>query len=299
MFVFIFGAFTAANAATMGPDIGKATKAAGKIFQVIQRPTKVDALSTENKPKFDKSFSGKIEFRNVWFRYPARPAQWIFKGLNLTIQPNESIAIVGESGQGKSTFINLVMRFYDPEFGTVLIDDVDIRTMDVRSLREKLGLVMQEPTLFNYSILENILYGNLNATNTQVEKATETANALEFISSKEISQAFSDDAASLLEALESPAFKDNIKKEILTMHEADIKREVLVAKEFGNPIKARGNMTAEETLAEDKYAKYVEVMKALKKKAEENGRFEEVTDLVDTRKTRQPSLLDKPLHEGF
>lgn len=249
MFVFIFGAFTAANASAMGPDIGKATKAATKIFQIIQRPTKVDALShldpvvSVDKPKFGDGFQGKIEFRNVWFRYPARPAQWIFKGLDMTIQPNESVAIVGESGQGKSTFINLVMRFYDPEFGTVLIDDVDVRTMDVRSLRMKLGLVMQEPTLFNYSILENILYGNLNASNTEVEAAAETANALEFICSKEISQAFADDADSLHRAMESPSFKESLKKEILETQSEAFRREILVAKEFGNPIVAKDGMS--------------------------------------------------------
>ena len=65
----------------------------------------------------------------------------MFKGLNLTIEANDTIAIVGESGQGKSTFINLVMRFYDPEFGQVLIDGVDVREMDVRQLRQRLGLV--------------------------------------------------------------------------------------------------------------------------------------------------------------
>ena len=79
-----------------------------------------------------KNFRGEIEFKDVWFRYPTRLNQWIFKGLNLKINPNESIAIVGESGQGKSTFINLVMRFYDPEYGTVLIDGVDIREYNIK-----------------------------------------------------------------------------------------------------------------------------------------------------------------------
>ena len=67
-------------------------------------------------------FKGRIEFRDVWFRYPTRRDQWIFKGLNLVIEPNEKIAIVGESGQGKSTMIQLLMRFYDPDFGLILID---------------------------------------------------------------------------------------------------------------------------------------------------------------------------------
>ena len=77
----------------------------------------------------------------------------------------DSIAIVGESGQGKSTMINLIMRFYDPDFGTVLIDGVDVKEYDINQLRNRMGLVMQEPTLFNYTVKENILYGNIKASN--------------------------------------------------------------------------------------------------------------------------------------
>ena len=68
---------------------------------------------------------GKVEFRNVWFRYPTRPDEFVLRGLNLEIEAGESVALVGESGCGKSTFINLLMRFYDPEYGQVLLDDVD------------------------------------------------------------------------------------------------------------------------------------------------------------------------------
>lgn len=88
-----------------------------------------------------RQFRGEIEFKDVWFRYPARLQQWVFKGLNLKINAKDNIAVVGESGQGKSTFIALVMRFYDPEFGQVLIDGVDARTLNVNSLRARLGLV--------------------------------------------------------------------------------------------------------------------------------------------------------------
>lgn len=117
---------------------------------------------------------------------------------------------MGESGQGKSTFINLVMRFYDPEFGTVLVNGVDVKSMDVATLRQKLGLVMQEPILFNYSLLENILYGKLKASNQEVYEAAKIAHALEFIESKEMGQAFSDDAASLKTAMQSAEFKEGL-----------------------------------------------------------------------------------------
>ena len=78
----------------------------------------------------------------------------------MKINQNDTIAVVGESGQGKSTLISLIMRFYDPEFGQVLIDGVDVREYNVKELRAKMGLVNQEPTLFNYTVKENILYGN-------------------------------------------------------------------------------------------------------------------------------------------
>lgn len=199
----------------MGPDINKAKKAALKIFEIIARPSKIDVSSEETKAAKSvpaASFKGEIEFKDVWFRYPTRLQQWVFKGLNLKINANDAIAIVGESGQGKSTFISLVMRFYDPEFGTVLVDGVDVKTMNVVQLRERIGLVMQEPQLFNYSLSENILYGKLNASNEEIYNAAQIANALEFIESKEISTAFDDNPASLKEAALSANFNLKVKE---------------------------------------------------------------------------------------
>jgi len=120
MFAFIYGAFTAAQATAIGPDVGKAKGAALKIYKITDTPSKIDVLAPERSQKRSidvDAFRGQIEFRDVWFRYPARLNQWVFKGLNLTIHAEDNIAIVGESGQGKSTMIGLLMRFYDPEFG--------------------------------------------------------------------------------------------------------------------------------------------------------------------------------------
>lgn len=124
---------------------------------------------------------GKIEFRDVWFRYPTRKEDFVLRGLSLTILPNESVALVGKSGCGKSTFVNLLMRFYDPDCGQILLDDVDIREYNLHALRKAVSLVMQEPIIFNYTILENILYGDLNATNDEVYTTAEMANCLEFV----------------------------------------------------------------------------------------------------------------------
>ena len=88
--------------------------------------------------------------------------------MNLVINPGESVALVGESGCGKSTFVNLMMRFYDPDFGEILLDGVNLKDYNLHELRNAVSLVMQEPIIFNYSILENILYGKLDAKNSEI-----------------------------------------------------------------------------------------------------------------------------------
>jgi len=103
----------------------------------------------------------------------------------LKINPSESVALVGESGCGKSTFINLMMRFYDPNHGTIYLDGIDISTINLHDLRTATSLVMQEPNIFNFNILENILYGKLDATNTEILEAAELSNCVEFIEKKE------------------------------------------------------------------------------------------------------------------
>ena len=136
-------------------------------------PSEIDVMAEDqkSKKKVPEQFNGEIEFKDVWFRYPTRLNHWVLKGFNLKINPNERIALVGESGQGKSTVICLIMRFYDPEFGSVLIDGVDIREYNLHAIRHRMGLVMQEPTLFNYSIKENILYGHMEADNAAIMHA--------------------------------------------------------------------------------------------------------------------------------
>ncbi len=108
---------------------------------------------------------------------------------------------MGESGCGKSTTVSLILRFYDVNEGRILIDGVDVRDYDIPSLRKVMGLVMQEPTLFNYSILENVLYGESNATNTQIREATKISNAVEFIESQNIETAFDESPTSLFQEI--------------------------------------------------------------------------------------------------
>ncbi len=164
IFTMMMGAMSAGQSQQFGPDVGKAKTAAGNIFTIMDIPSEINAMDREaNKGKVvadAKTFKGQIEFQNVWFRYPNRRNDWVLKGLNMIIKPNETVALVGESGCGKSTTVALLLRFYDVNEGRILIDGVDVRDYDIPSLRKVMGLVMQEPTLFNYSILENVLYGD-------------------------------------------------------------------------------------------------------------------------------------------
>jgi ATP-binding cassette, subfamily B (MDR/TAP), member 1 len=185
LFAIMFGANAAGNAASFGPDMEKAEAAAKKIFRVIEVPSEINAVAMDEK-KDKRSIDldkvrGEIEFREVWFRYPTRKEDFVLRGLNLKVNPNEQVALVGESGCGKSTFVNLLMRFYDADFGTILFDGVDIREYNLHDLRKAISLVMQEPIVFNYSILENILYGKPDASNDEVYNATTISNANEFI----------------------------------------------------------------------------------------------------------------------
>jgi ABC-type multidrug transport system fused ATPase/permease subunit len=142
----------------------------------------MDEKNKDNKKRIDiEKVKGEIEFKDVWFRYPTRKEDFVMQGFSIKINPNENVALVGESGCGKSTFVNLLMRFYDIDSGEILLDGVNIKDYNLHDLRNVISLVMQEPTVFNYSILENLLYGKLNATNSEIYNATTVANANEFI----------------------------------------------------------------------------------------------------------------------
>lgn len=123
--------------------MGKGKKACQTIFKYIDIPSQINAVDIPSDAiGIDKeTFKGRIEFKDVWFRYPSRKNEWVFKGLNLTINPNESVALVGESGSGKSTLVNLLLRFYNPDFGTILIDGIDIKEYNIKDLRKQMGLV--------------------------------------------------------------------------------------------------------------------------------------------------------------
>ncbi|KAF5937243.1 hypothetical protein HYC85_024749 [Camellia sinensis] len=153
--------------------------AAYKMFETIKRKPVIDASETSGKILDD--IRGDIELRDVHFSYPARPDEQIFSGFSLSIPSGTTAALVGQSGSGKSTVISLIERFYDPQAGEVLIDGVNLKEFQLKWIRNKIGLVSQEPVLFTCSIKDNIAYGKDGASIEEIKSAAEQANAAKFI----------------------------------------------------------------------------------------------------------------------
>lgn len=128
-----------------------------------------------------ENVNGHIQFRNVKFSYPSRPDVIIFNGLNLEIPSGKIVALVGGSGSGKSTVISLIERFYEPLFGSILLDGHNIKDLELKWLRQQVGLVNQEPALFATTIRENILYGKDDATLDEITRAAKLSEAITFI----------------------------------------------------------------------------------------------------------------------
>ncbi|ESW26476.1 hypothetical protein PHAVU_003G122600 [Phaseolus vulgaris] len=153
--------------------------AAFKMFETIKRQPDIDAYDSSGKQLDD--ISGDIELREVCFSYPSRPDEQIFNRFSISISSGTTAALVGQSGSGKSTVISLIERFYDPQAGEVLIDGINVREFQLKWIRQKIGLVSQEPALFTCSIKENIGYGKEWATDEEIRAAAELANASNFI----------------------------------------------------------------------------------------------------------------------
>ncbi|XP_058196058.1 ABC transporter B family member 9 isoform X2 [Rhododendron vialii] len=153
--------------------------AAYKMFETIKRKPKIDAY--DNSGMVMEDIKGEVELKDVFFRYPSRLEVEIFSGFSLKVSSGTTAALVGQSGSGKSTVISLLQRFYDPDAGEVLVDGVNLKQFQLKWIRERMGLVSQEPVLFATTIGENIAYGKENATNEEIRTAIELANAAKFI----------------------------------------------------------------------------------------------------------------------
>ena len=172
-------------------DIKKAIIAFKSIYSILDTEVLINPFKRDNADKISaQNIKGKIELRHVYFAYPTRPEQVILKDVSFTVYPGQQAALVGYSGSGKSTIIQLLTRFYDIEDGKgeILIDDVNIKDYNLYELRKKIGLVSQEPVLFKRSVLENVRYGKLDATDEECIEAARQANIMKFFTKEKMHQ---------------------------------------------------------------------------------------------------------------
>ncbi|KAF9544437.1 Multidrug resistance protein 1 [Mortierella hygrophila] len=184
LFGVIIGAFSLGSVGPSITNFSKAQAAAYHIFRTIDRVPEIDSSSPDGlKPE---KITGHIVVKDVDFAYPSRPDVPILNKMNIEVQPGQTVALVGHSGSGKSTIIGLIERFYNPSSGTITLDGNELKDLNVRHLRDTIGLVSQEPVLFNATIKQNIIYGarkdQLTPTDQEIEAACRLANAHEFIS---------------------------------------------------------------------------------------------------------------------
>lgn len=162
-----------ANSLAYGPNFQKGFIAAGKINKLLERVPKVrDPIDISNK--LFMNVKGNVNYNSIEFAYPTRPNTLVLQGLNIEVKPGQTVALVGQSGCGKSTTIQLLERFYDCDSGNVTIGDTDIKSVTLNDVRGELGMVSQEPVLFDKTIGENIAYGD-NAREIGKEEIIEAA----------------------------------------------------------------------------------------------------------------------------
>ena len=187
-FAVLIGAFSLGQIAPDMQAIAFGTAAAKKIFETIDRVPEIDSANFQGKNIDRATMKGKIEFKNVAFTYPSRPDVPILHCLSFDVEPGTSIALVGESGSGKSTIVTLLERFYDPSKGEILLDGIPIKEINLHSLRSVIGLVSQEPVLFEGTVAENVAMGlpgskdiSKDALLLKIKDACKQANAHDFI----------------------------------------------------------------------------------------------------------------------
>ncbi|MBK8620374.1 MAG: ATP-binding cassette domain-containing protein [Saprospiraceae bacterium] len=152
-----------------------------RILEILEKDEEID-LSESKKPG-TLSIKGKVTLENVGFSYPTRKDVEVLKNISLQVEPGQKIALVGQSGSGKSTIVQLILRFYHIQKGIIKIDDKDITTLPIHQLRKEIGIVPQDVILFGGTILENIRYGKPDATMDEVKEAARLSNSLQFIES--------------------------------------------------------------------------------------------------------------------
>ncbi|MEO9336459.1 ABC transporter transmembrane domain-containing protein [Mesorhizobium sp. SB112] len=178
----LYSVFAAGALGALSEVWGELSQASGAAERITEILAEVPLIAAPANPKpLPATAKGAIEFRDVSFSYPARPDRPSLNDLSFSIKPGETIAIVGPSGAGKTTVFSLLLRYYDPLQGSVLIDGVDIRDADPHRVRERIAIVPQDVTIFAATAAENIAFGKPEATKAEIKAAAEAAHADEFI----------------------------------------------------------------------------------------------------------------------
>ncbi len=177
----IYAMYVAISAASLSEMWGEVQRAAGAMERLVELKNAQPVIVAPPHPQAFPPAQGRIRFENVSFRYPSRPDTLALERLSLEIEPGETVAFVGPSGAGKSTTFQLLLRFYDPLSGRIVIDGVDISKAKPDELRLRIGLVPQETVLFGTSARENIRYGRPGASDAEIEAAARAAGADSFI----------------------------------------------------------------------------------------------------------------------
>ncbi|AIW14349.1 ABC transporter ATP-binding protein/permease [Vibrio tubiashii] len=180
-FVF-YAIMVASSLATISEVLGELQRAAGateRLIEILQVESRITAPESINRST-DK-LKAEVSFNDVSFHYPSRPDQPAMQDLNLVAEEGKILALVGPSGAGKTTLFELLQRFYDPQQGSVLLGDMDVREFAPQDLRNQMALVPQQPALFSHDVFHNIRYGNPEATDEQVIEAAKKAHAHDFI----------------------------------------------------------------------------------------------------------------------
>jgi ATP-binding cassette subfamily B protein len=179
---FIFYAIVVAGSVgAVSEVVGDLQRAAGATERLLELLATRPEIAAPAAPTALPPARGEVCFDAVSFRYPTRPDSKALDGFSLSVKPGETVALVGPSGAGKTTVFQLLLRFYDPEQGTVRLDGIDLRDADPAAVRSRMALVPQEPAIFSGTVLDNIRYGRPDATEADIAAAAEAAAALAFI----------------------------------------------------------------------------------------------------------------------
>jgi ATP-binding cassette subfamily B protein len=178
----IYAIMVAGAVASLSEIWGELQRAAGATERLVELLETQDAVQDQPSPDtLSEPVLGAVDFKDIVFRYPSRPGIKVLDGINLKVQPGETVALVGPSGAGKTTIFQLLLRFFDPENGSVSLDGKDISTLDRHAFRQFMALVPQDPVIFADTARENIRFGRPNATDKEVETAAQAAAAHDFL----------------------------------------------------------------------------------------------------------------------